>query len=218
MSNDVQTGNLVLVYGGSFDPPHRAHTQLPIEAAHAIGADKIIYVPAGRPPHKSGYKITDGSYRLRMLQMALTDHPDHLICDWELQRDEPSYTAHTLEHLHHQFGSNVRMRLLIGADMASIFYNWYRPDLILELAEPLVMLRPPQTDADVLGALPNHLSDSEQQDWQQRIVSLSSIDVSSTHLRKLLATGQDDDAYVTSNLSPDVLTYIRENNLYRETE
>jgi nicotinate-nucleotide adenylyltransferase len=215
MSTESQVGKLILIYGGSFDPPHRAHVQLPAEAAKIIGADKILYIPAGRPPHKSTSQVTDGTHRLQMLRLALDACDQTSICDWELQRDEPSYTAHTLEHLRGELGDEVEMRLLIGADMASMFYQWYRPDLILELAEPLVVLRPPQTEADIVASLPDHLSESERDAWRQRIVHLEPVDVSSTDLRQHIAAGNAHADYVTANMNPSVLKYIEDHRLYR---
>ena len=60
----------LLVYGGSFDPPHRAHVTLPFAAARVAGAEGVIFIPAGRPPHKSNRVLTHKKHRLAMLSSA----------------------------------------------------------------------------------------------------------------------------------------------------
>ena len=41
------------VLGGSFDPIHNAHLQMAKTALKEFNLDKIIFVPAYIPPHKS---------------------------------------------------------------------------------------------------------------------------------------------------------------------
>ncbi|MEM8738793.1 MAG: hypothetical protein AAGG38_10005 [Planctomycetota bacterium] len=60
-----------LLFGGSFDPPHLAHRHLPQFVAHALAADAVFYLPAGRAPHKLGQRQTDPRHRLAMLRLAL---------------------------------------------------------------------------------------------------------------------------------------------------
>ena len=97
----------------------------------------------------------------------------------------------------------MKMRLLIGADMATIFDTWKSPDRILELAPPLVMLRE-GSDADSLGPR-----------WQNRIVPVPRIDISSSELRALLRAERWDHPRVQEYLDPSVLEYARKNSLYR---
>ncbi|MDX1563822.1 MAG: nicotinate (nicotinamide) nucleotide adenylyltransferase [Phycisphaeraceae bacterium] len=215
MSGAETAQPLTLIYGGSFDPPHLAHTRLPAEAAGIVGADRLLYVPAGQPPHKTDRTLSSPEDRLAMLELALADRPHTDICTWELEQNGPSYTVHTLEHLRRKH-PDARFRLLLGADMAAIFYQWHRPEQILAMAEPLVMLRPPRTALDVLGALPENLPPAEQQRWADRIVKVDPIDISSTELRRHLQEGRYEHPAVTEALDPAVLGYIREKNLYRE--
>ncbi|MHB1157700.1 MAG: nicotinate (nicotinamide) nucleotide adenylyltransferase [Phycisphaerales bacterium] len=202
----------LIVYGGSFDPPHRAHVALPFEAAKQVGAAGVVYMPAGQPPHKQGRAITPAHHRLHMLRLALGGREDATICTWEMDRPpgQPNYTVDTLEHLRRELGEDVEMRLLIGADMALIFEQWREPGRIERLAEPLVMLRPPE-DAD---GLLSHFSAESRERWRGRIVVTSQLDISSTDLRHRLSHGlplEPPDA-----LEPGVLAYIREQGLYSE--
>ena len=75
MADDLTGYQRILLFGGSFDPPHHAHIALPKQAAKAIGADLIAYIPAGRAPHKLDREQTDPQHRLAMLRLALDDRP-----------------------------------------------------------------------------------------------------------------------------------------------
>ncbi len=213
---DPQTARRLLVYGGSFDPPHRAHLSLPFHAADAVDADGVLYVPSGRPPHKRDRRLTPGEHRLEMLRLGLGETPGAAIEMHELQTPGPHYTVETLERLRDRLPRSVEMRLLIGADMAAIFYEWKNPHRILELAEPLVMLRPPnETVDDLLAKLPDDLPDDQGLPWAKRVVNVPQMDVSSTRLRQLLSEGRYDDRCVHEALPEAILDYIRAHELYR---
>ena len=40
------------IYGGTFNPPHLGHLAAARTASSALGLDRLVFVPAGVPPHK----------------------------------------------------------------------------------------------------------------------------------------------------------------------
>lgn len=207
---DPAQAQTLVVYGGTFDPPHRAHTELPSFVAERIGADGVLYVPAGRPPHKADLDQTPAEHRLAMLTLALDGVPRTAISTWEIDQPEPSYTYRTLEHLRRTFGDTIALRLLVGMDMALTFDQWAEPGRIEQLAEPVVMVRPPHDRAAFLAALP----DAQRDRWASRVVEAPPMDVSSTELRRALRDRDADATVVREMLDPRVLTYIRRHGLY----
>ena len=212
MAPDLNGYRRILLFGGSFDPPHRAHTDLPQQAARAIGADLIAYIPAGRAPHKLDKQQTAPQHRLAMLRLALAHQqgpvPAVILTD-EIERgpENPSYTVDTLGSIHQRIGGNTELRLLIGADQLRIFDQWREPEQIVELAEPVVMVRPPDTRESLLRALPA----DQRAAWDGRLVEVDAIDLSSTQVRGTIASNGGVDGL----LAPDVVQYIQEHGLYR---
>lgn len=202
-----------MIFGGSFDPPHGAHVVLPKYAADVIGANRVLYIPAAKAPHKLDRVQTPPHHRLAMLRLALADAPWAETCTLEMDRAQaapntPSYTVDTLAALTAQF-PNRRLRLLIGSDQLMIFPQWKDWQTVVELAEPVVMVRPPHTSPEeVLAQLPKELNPAE---WAPRLINLPPSDTSSTDIRQRVAVGEDVGLFVGFG----VAAYIQEHNLYR---
>lgn len=211
---DLTLCTSLVLFGGSFDPPHIGHVRLPQLARKKVRADVVVYIPAALSPFKAEAPPTEARHRVAMLQLALADEPHATIETCELDRaahatrPSPSYTFDTLTHLRHQLGDEPTFHLLLGADQVMDFHRWKHHRRILDLAEPLVMLRPPWNRDRLLDELPTAL-DVEQ--WEQAMIDLPPIDVSATHVRACLAQGRS----VEGLLDPAVARYIEEHGLYR---
>ena len=202
----------VLLCGGAFDPPHRAHLTLPPLARDAIGADLLLYMPAGKAPLKPG-PIASNDDRLAMLRAGLEGEPRVAITTLELERPGDSYTIATLKEIRAE-RPRATLRLLIGADQARQFHKWRAAKEIIQLAEPAVMLRPPLEGADALLAeMKPHWSEAELQEWGGRLVELPAIEASSTRARQLLAEDPGSPELATL-LTPPVRRVIAEKGLY----
>ena len=213
----------VVLFGGSFDPPHMAHIELPMRAAKAIDADWLIFIPAAQSPHKDHSPGAGPRDRLAMLEAALRGEPRTSVSDIELRRGEagPSYTVDTLRELRSRVPGSVTFRLLIGADQALALDRWREAAQIVALAEPLVMQRDGAGSASDLAAALSHLPDplgGSPGRWRARIVEVPRIDVSSTRVRALLKHGSDQRtrAALRMLVPPRVLECIEARGLYRD--
>ncbi len=210
----------VLLYGGTFDPPHRAHLTLPPLAREAIDADLLLYIPAAAPPLKTG-PIASPAHRIAMLTAGLADIAHTAIATLELDRAKanpavPSFTIDTLRTLRAQ-RPNTTLRLLIGADQARQFHRWKDAREIITLADPAVTLRPPLDDPEaLLTDIAPHWAPQELAQWGGRLIELPPIKASSTRARRLLTTDPASPE-IQSLLTPPVLHYITKNNLYTST-
>ncbi len=202
-------GPRVLIFGGTFDPPHRAHTRLPPIAAARLRCDRIIYIPAALNPLKDD-RPTPAAHRLEMLRRAIAAVPGAEIDTCELDREGPSYTVDTLEMLRERFGPGATLYLLMGSDQALEFTRWHRWRRILELATPAVMVRPPHTGATYRKELAARYGPDEARTWLRWTLDLPRMDIHATRLREALASGDGVDEL----LDPGVLRYVREHRLY----
>ena len=180
---------------------------------HAVRAEALVYIPAAQSPHKLESPPTEAKHRLAMVRLMVKDMPFATVLTDEIDRfaasgGQPSYTIDTLTQLRKKLGPQVKMRLLIGTDQLKSFDRWREYERIIELAEPVVMMRPPQTRESILAELPSGL---KAKDWAGRFVETPVMDVSATMIRQRVAAGQSIAEYVT----PEVAAYIRENGLYR---
>lgn len=195
----------ILVFGGSFDPPHRGHAELARLARERAGLGWLLVIPAGRSPHKDKAPMFDGEERLRLVRAAFGSDDRCSVSRIEidrLERDEtvPSYTVDTLHTLRGFLPLGVEMRLLIGADQAIAFDRWAEPRAILALAEPVIMLRAGEAErGDALAAMiaqrwPAGERGVSAADWRGRMVDLPLVDASSTRVRELLLdVGEHED-------------------------
>ena len=88
------------IYGGSFNPPHIGHIQAAKQAVEALNLDKLLVIPAGIAPHKDMPDNTPTpQHRLDMLRLTLADCPEIEVSDLEVNREGPSYTWETIQHL-----------------------------------------------------------------------------------------------------------------------
>ena len=201
----------IILFGGSFDPPHVAHVMLPMAAREAVGADIVAYIPAAKAPHKLDKVQTDPVHRLAMLRLALENVEHAEVFTDELDRGatgDPSYTVDTLAVLRARLGDEVKLNLLIGADQLRIFDQWREPQRIIELAQPIVMVRPPDTRESLLASLPDEQARIE---WASRLVDVPAMDISSTEVRQRVARGES----IAGLVHPKVEQYIHEHELYR---
>lgn len=200
----------ILIFGGTFDPPHRAHTELPALVARQLGCGRIIYIPAAQSPLKSQAPLTAAEHRLAMLALAIAEVRDAEISTIELDRGGPSYFIDTLMALRRQIGEEVDLRFLIGADQVLEFHHWKDWPDILRLAAPAIILRPPWTRHALGEAMRKEYGADEAARWLHWLVDAPLLDISATAIRRSLGQGES----VEDLLDPLVIGYIRTHRLY----
>lgn len=192
------------IIGGTFDPIHYGHLFIAEEARFTCKLDRVIFVPAGMPPHKPGEPITTAERRYTMTVLATEDNTAFEVSRWEIDRSGPSYTVNTLEAFGEKYPGS-ELFFIMGADSAAEIMTWYRPERIVELATVIAAARPGTDIERARYELP--------EDIRGRVIFLESpgLHISSTELRERAADGMP-----VRYLVPDrVEKYIRENNLYR---
>lgn len=203
------------VLGGTFDPPHYGHLLMADTARAQLHLDRVLFAPAGQPPHKAGNTPSAVFHRVALVEAALADadEPSFKLSRVDLDRPGPHYTADALAILREQFPA-AQVWFLIGTDSLADLPKWRHPVQIVSMARLAVLPRLGY-DPD-LSALAARLcandSSVTQVDLCQRIDWLAGppLDVSSSALRARAGRGLP----LRYLVPPSVETYVREHNLY----
>jgi nicotinate-nucleotide adenylyltransferase len=180
------------IFGGAFDPIHSAHLQIAREALRQGIVDKVLFVPASRPPHKRLHASYEDRYR--MIELALENEPGLAVSRLEADL-VPSYSIDTIEKLK-QLSPGDRLFFLIGADAFAEIQTWKRWRDVVSAVEFIVVSRPGHRYNVPEGARVHRLD-------------ILDLPVSSSGIRERLAAGDD-----RVDAPPAVLRYIVERNLY----
>lgn len=198
------------LFGGTFDPPHAGHLIVAQDAALALGLDRILFVPAARPPHKPDAAVTDARLRAEMIDLAVAGDP-RFSCDRiELDRDGPSFTVETLRLLH-QREPATEWTLFMGADQYAEFETWREPEAIRGLARLAVLARGGAVPGERAGG-PGSAARPAVTELKGRDVKVevTRIDISSTAIRARVAAGLP----IRYLVPPRVEAFIHEHRLY----
>ncbi len=200
----------VLVFGGSFNPPHRRHVSLAQQAAVAIGADEIRVIPANINPQRQEQPTTAAHHREAMLRIAFAGEARAVIDTQEIARGGASFTVDTLNNLRAQFPT-AQFFLLLGGDQALNFYSWKDPLGIIALATPVVVPRAPLNADELLQQIAARQDAATANMWRPWILPLEAVADSSTQLRGNIVAGAPLDH---THIDPHVLAYIKQHSLY----
>ena len=194
------------IYGGSFNPPHIGHIQAAKQAVEVLNLDKLLVIPAGIAPHKDMPDNTPTPrHRLDMLRLTLADCPEIEVSDLEVNREGPSYTWETIQHLREMY-PDACLILFMGTDMFLSIHTWKNPEFILENVTLGVFYRGDKGENRAIEAKKAEL---EAQGAKVELVQNVVIPISSTQMRRLLAF-----RCAGAFLPEGVLDYIREHRLY----
>jgi nicotinate-nucleotide adenylyltransferase len=129
------------IFGGTFDPIHFGHLRLAEELAEAAGLSRVLFIPAGQPPHR-GAPRTAASHRLGMVRRAIAGNPRFEVDAREVESLRASYTVDTLTEMRAELGNEQPLWLLLGADAFLDLPTWHQWRRLFDLAHIAVAARP----------------------------------------------------------------------------
>jgi nicotinate-nucleotide adenylyltransferase len=182
------------LFGGTFDPPHIGHLVVAQDVVEALGLDRLLFVPARVPPHKTDREISPPGIRLEMVRTMAAGNDRFGVSEVELGREGPSYTVDTLSHYRSQ-NPEAELFFVMGADQATALDTWQEPGRVVSLATLVVMDR-----AGAGAPSGGFLS-----------VPVTRVDISATEVRKRVLDGRSIRYLVPEG----VRQIIESNRLYR---
>jgi len=194
------------VYGGTFNPIHKTHVEIAMAALKQFQLDKVIFLVAGTPPHKTTAEAISDINRLQMVSLAIKDYPEFEIDDREIYRAGKSYSYLTFTEYNKEY-PNDEIFFIMGSDSLINFKNWVKPDIISEYATVLVAPRFGD-DAKTLDAAIYECKNMFEGDFL--LIDYTANELASSVIRKSLFKDDKVSSYITK----DVYDYIVEHNLY----
>jgi nicotinate-nucleotide adenylyltransferase len=186
------------VFGGTFDPVHRAHIEVADSVRRALALDRMLMVVANRPWQKEGARpLTPAEDRYAMVAAAVEGHRGLEASRLELDRGGPSYTIDTVRALKRDDPA-TEVVLVVGSDVVADLGTWHEEQALRREVTLAVVGRP---GAPPVAAPPG---------WRAVEVPDSPSALSSTELRRRIEAGDEMDG-----LLPDgVIRCIEQRGLY----
>ena len=210
------------VFGGTFDPIHLAHLRCAEEAREALDLDRILFVPAADPPHKTRQAVTPAHHRLAMVRLATAGNPRFQVSSIEVARSGPSYTVDTLRSLRLRLGPAAQLTLLLGLDAFRDLGTWKEYRTLFTLADLAVWSRPPGARGRSRALLPvaarrdfcyakDQTTLIHNTGTRIHFLTVTALDISASDIRQRLRRGRS----VRYLLSSGVERYVTREGLYQ---
>lgn len=193
------------IMGGTFDPVHYGHLVIAEEARYEFALDRVVWVPAGDPPHKQSREVVSQEHRYAMVLLATASHPAFEVSRLELERSGPSYTVDTIRAFS-ELRPEAELFFITGADATLEILTWHRHDDLIRMCRFIAVTRP--------GYDLNRLSAELPEPYLARISTIQApgVDISSTDLRQRLRDGEP-----VKYLVPEAVeAYLQKHRLYSE--
>ncbi|MEW5957537.1 MAG: nicotinate-nucleotide adenylyltransferase [Chloroflexota bacterium] len=194
------------ILGGTFDPIHLGHLLLAEVSRDRLGLQRVLFAPAGDPPHKQDQSITPAYHRQAMVELAAAAHPNFDVSPVDLERPGPHYSVDTVRLIRARFDLPAEdCYFLIGADSLEDLPRWRRPGELVRLCRLAVAHRPGhQPDLTrLVGQIPGIAG---RLDW----VEMPALGISASDIRARVRAGQS----IRYQVPAEVQAYIQTHRLY----
>ena len=196
------------IMGGTFDPIHYGHLVTAEGARSAFNLDQVLFLPTGRPPHKTMAKVSDPEHRYMMTVLATLTNPHFEVSRLEIDRSGVSYTIDTLRILRKQYGQQAELFFITGADAMFDIMSWKDAEDYLTIAHFVAASRPGFS----LEELPQSTRVWVDQHRERfHVLQVPAMAISSTEIRERVGLGNSIRYLVPESVEH----YIRRQHLYR---
>ena len=195
----------IVIFGGTFNPPTRAHLDIATEALYYLDAEKVLFVPVSDLYKKDDVEIS--YHRVNMLNLAIGNFRRLEIDFTEVDSVKLTYTYETVEKIKSQY-QDKELFLLIGADNLEDFKNWKNQRSIMENCSLLVVNRNNSSIDETIE------SNEILTEFKDKIIEapIEEIEISSTEVRNRIASNELEG--LENLVDKEVIDYIVENKLY----
>ncbi|HIE12017.1 MAG TPA: nicotinate-nucleotide adenylyltransferase [Desulfotomaculum sp.] len=172
--------------GGTFDPIHYGHLAAAEAARYEFALAKVVFIPAGQPPHKPEQTVSPAVHRVAMVRLAISSNPYFEISTMEVERPGPSYTVDTLAEFR-RLCPSAALHFITGADAVAEIPAWHRFEELLGLCLLVGVTRPGHSLEDLREGLTGLGAELRQ---RIRVLPVPGVAVSSSEIRERVRTGK----------------------------
>jgi nicotinate-nucleotide adenylyltransferase len=227
----------IALFGGTFDPIHSGHLRAAKAAARKLKLDQVLFIPSGRPPHKTIDNLTAFAHRYAMVALACAAESRFIPSLLESPRADgrPQFSISTARAVRRTLGRKDHLFFLIGVDALLDLRHWRDYRGLLDLVNFIVVTRPGSDAGKIKQVLPADMvspdygglgNAGDRVPVESRrepgtiqlpkttlyVLSGVHVSVASRDIRRAMATGR----HVTRLVPPAVEEYILKQGLYRK--
>ncbi len=188
------------IFSGTFNPVHNAHLAVADFVIEKFGFDKILFIPAYKPPHKD-FNPQMSNHRLAMTKLAVKNNPHFQVSDIEFMHEGKSYSYLTILELYKKFNIDGKINFIIGTDAFEKIETWYETDKLKTIVDFIVF---PRSFNSV------NLDYLKEKGYNFVQAELPFNNISSTDLREKIARQEPVSEFIPC----EVEEYIKKNELY----
>jgi len=112
---------IVAMFGGSFDPPHKAHQDIIQKALKNLDIEYLVMMPTYLNPFKASWH-TPPYIRYDWCKTLFKDNAKVIVSDYEIKEQKSVTTYQTITHLKQKY--DIRY-LIIGSDNLASLHKWH---------------------------------------------------------------------------------------------
>ena len=192
------------IFGGTFNPIHLGHLHAAEEVLEALGLERMVFVPSGEPPHKTGSErdpIAPAELRLAWARAAIAGNPRFAVDALEVERGGTSYSVETLRTLGKQIAPDLPV-FVLGVDAFAEVGTWREPEALFTLANFAVTTRPGRAAEPASHWLPARVEGAFELShdgrsarhraagtWA-RLLEIAALEISASEIRARLRSGR----------------------------
>lgn len=178
------------LYFGSFNPIHIGHLIISNHIVSNTDLNEVWLVVSPQNPFKNSQTLLNENHRLNLVRIALEGEKKIKASNVEFKLPKPSYTINTLTYLKEKYPGNDFV-IIMGSDSFQNFPKWKNALLIAKDYPVYIYKRP---GFEVLNPLHAAI----------KIVEAPLLEISSTHIRNLLASGKSIRYLVPDTVKDDI--------------
>jgi nicotinate-nucleotide adenylyltransferase len=212
------------LFGGTYDPVHIGHLRCAVEMLELFDLNRVMFIPASRPPHKLDAAITPFYHRGQMVRLAIEGNPAFSYSDVENEREGFSYSVETVEYILDKYRlDNIELFFILGQDAFHAITTWKNWEKLLVMCHFAVMTRPGYVNRgleEILGeeTASRFTYDPAAEGYRGPeghfiyFREVTFLDIASSNVRNRVKEGKD----IRYLVPEEIRHYIERNSLYKD--